>query len=405
MSKQFFELCVNNKLAEAKAMYNDSIDLGLTALGGNTALTLAAHKGHQEVCEWLIEIGSPLDAVTDKGETALIRTAIVGHPKIALALLKAEADTDIIDKEGRTALMYALKGRQDEIVFYLVKCGADIEIADKNGKTAEDYAKAAGTETHSKFTYLLEQDGNEDDDEDEDYEFSGGFIELIEKYGFIGAWRQQQLNKEIDEYQWQLNWEKCELLLGNAEVGVKFTFPIKPLGSYAQSNESWWGALLNTSFDKYPGITSLAESVTELGKKLGVEELEKSSFDGIPFAYMPLLGSVVAGYFKMKSFFIASGETASFLLIITEQAEDNVPFPPAEFMPAMSQIFQVCPQINMRNMFKNYLEYIGFEWKDDGENTIGTCKEGTTPPNGEKTMTAKFNEYNMLTGLDIGYAD
>jgi hypothetical protein len=239
----------------------------------------------------------------------------------------------------------------------------------------------------------------------ENHDFSNGFIELIEKFGFIGAWRQQQLEKEIGDYQWQLDWENEQLQIGNAEVGIKYTFPIKPLGSYAESNSSWWGALLNSGFDKYPGLTDLAASVSETGKNLGVEELEKSSFDDIDFEYMPLLGSVVAGMYKMKSFFIASGETASFLLIIKEEVSDDIPFPPAEFMPAMMQIFEVCPKINMRNMFRHYLEYIGFTHEDDGEETIGSCKDGKLGPNGEKTMTAKFNEHDMLAGLDMEYAD
>jgi len=142
VNQAFFSLCTSNKLAEAQTMYSQEsgIDVAFTALGDNTALCLAAHKGHIEVVKWLIEIGSPLEAKNSEGKTALIRAVFVGHIEIAKTLIEAGADVNAMDKDSRTALIHAAMNKVPELVQMLVENSAKCGITDKTGKTALEYA-------------------------------------------------------------------------------------------------------------------------------------------------------------------------------------------------------------------------------------------------------------------------
>lgn len=92
------------------------------ALGGNaaaitspyrgTALIAAAHLGHEEVVQALIEAGAPLDHVNNLGWTALIEAVILGdggtrHVATVRHLVAAGARRDIADRQGRTPLDHA----------------------------------------------------------------------------------------------------------------------------------------------------------------------------------------------------------------------------------------------------------------------------------------------------------
>lgn len=105
------------------AVTNDLVMLK-TAIGGGanprnvtspydgTALIAAAHLGHAEVVETLIQAGAPLDHVNNLGWTALIEAVILGdgganHQRVVRALLAAGADRRIADRQGRTPLDHA----------------------------------------------------------------------------------------------------------------------------------------------------------------------------------------------------------------------------------------------------------------------------------------------------------
>jgi len=91
-------------------------------LGGNaglitspydgTALIAAAHLGHAEVVQALIDGGAPLDHVNNLGWTALIEAVILGdggarHLATVIELVRAGADRTIADRSGITPLQHA----------------------------------------------------------------------------------------------------------------------------------------------------------------------------------------------------------------------------------------------------------------------------------------------------------
>lgn len=91
---------------------------------GWTALHYAAFGGHGEVATLLIERGADLDPVAPNGQTPLMLAAGSGHLDVAKRLVEADADMDLEDYEGRTALTLALKNGHTAIAEYLRSEGA-----------------------------------------------------------------------------------------------------------------------------------------------------------------------------------------------------------------------------------------------------------------------------------------
>lgn len=85
----------------------------ITSVYIGTALIAAAHLGHHEVVEVLIDGGAPLDHINNLHWTALIEAVVLGdggpdHVETAKALVEAGADVSIGDKDGVTALDHAI---------------------------------------------------------------------------------------------------------------------------------------------------------------------------------------------------------------------------------------------------------------------------------------------------------
>lgn len=122
------------------AVANDVPMLKLAiASGGNTglvtspydgtALIAAAHLGHVEVVQTLIDAKAPLDHVNNLRWTALIESIVLGdggknHVACLKALVDAGADVNIPDVEGVTPLTLAKRHGYTAMVKILEKAGA-----------------------------------------------------------------------------------------------------------------------------------------------------------------------------------------------------------------------------------------------------------------------------------------
>jgi len=77
-----------------------------------TALIAAAHLGHVEIVQTLIDAGAPLDHVNNLNWTALIESIVLGdggarHTATLQALVEAGADVNLADGRGSTPLQLA----------------------------------------------------------------------------------------------------------------------------------------------------------------------------------------------------------------------------------------------------------------------------------------------------------
>lgn len=101
----------------------------ITSPYDGTALIAAAHLGHVEVVEILIDAGAPLDHVNNLDWTALIESIVLGdggskHTATLKALVDAGADVNLGDGYGRSPLQLARQASYSRMVEILSAAGA-----------------------------------------------------------------------------------------------------------------------------------------------------------------------------------------------------------------------------------------------------------------------------------------
>ncbi|MXQ90998.1 hypothetical protein E5288_WYG005530 [Bos mutus] len=87
----------------------------------DTALTIAADKGHYKFCELLINRGAHIDVRNKKGNTPLWLASNGGHFEVVQLLVRSGADVDGADNRKITPLMSAFRKGHVKVVQYLVK--------------------------------------------------------------------------------------------------------------------------------------------------------------------------------------------------------------------------------------------------------------------------------------------
>jgi ankyrin repeat protein len=111
-----------------------SLELGaspgnVTSRYDGTALIAAAHLGHVEVVQILIDAGAPLDHVNNLNWTALIESIVLGdggdrHTATLKALVSAGANVNLADGQGRSPLQLAKQNNFGAMVEILAAAGA-----------------------------------------------------------------------------------------------------------------------------------------------------------------------------------------------------------------------------------------------------------------------------------------
>ncbi|MFO8057895.1 MAG: sodium-dependent transporter [bacterium] len=118
---------------------------------GWTALHFSSRYGHDEVAEYLIEKGAPVDARSAEGATPLLLAAKGAHAKIIEVLLEAGASPEIADEKGRTPLHMAAAQGDEKSAVLLLQNGASVNERDKKGETPLHYAARHGYKTVTKL--------------------------------------------------------------------------------------------------------------------------------------------------------------------------------------------------------------------------------------------------------------
>lgn len=121
---------------------------------GRIALHYAVYS-RVKVVEYLLEIGSPIDARDKYGNTPLHIAAKAKRSKSVELLLRAGALVDAREKRLKTPLMEAAASGSVWVAKPLLNAGADINTTDRSGLTALDYAVGRS----SMITELLINEG------------------------------------------------------------------------------------------------------------------------------------------------------------------------------------------------------------------------------------------------------
>ena len=106
-----------------------------------TALALAASRGHNHVVKYLISKGAFINSRDYLGITPLMRATISGKENVVRTLLDAGANINARSDSGKTALGYAALWNRGNIARILIQRGARTNFKNSNGKTAANLAK------------------------------------------------------------------------------------------------------------------------------------------------------------------------------------------------------------------------------------------------------------------------
>lgn len=107
-----------------------------------SALGLAAYRGHLDVVRILLERGAHVDAQDRRGYTPLMAAAQSGHIAIVRVLLERGADPNSATRSGETALLFAAMFADPDVVRALLDAGARRDTRNSLGDTAESLARA-----------------------------------------------------------------------------------------------------------------------------------------------------------------------------------------------------------------------------------------------------------------------
>jgi hypothetical protein len=120
--------------------------IDLTNAAGETALMMAALKGHADWVRRLLDRGARLDGLAQPGWTPLHYAASGPEPKTVALLLERGARVDVLSPNGSTPLMMAARYGAESSVNLLLAKGADARLRNERELDAADFARGAGRE-------------------------------------------------------------------------------------------------------------------------------------------------------------------------------------------------------------------------------------------------------------------
>ena len=130
------------KVVQFLAKTVKKIDVNAKGRNGETPLINAVKNGHEEVAQWLINVGgADINARGVDSKTALMHAIENGHNLLILWLVGQEAiDINAEDINHKTALMYAVERGNRKVIEWLLLRKADVNARDEQGRTALMYA-------------------------------------------------------------------------------------------------------------------------------------------------------------------------------------------------------------------------------------------------------------------------
>ncbi|XP_078683768.1 uncharacterized protein LOC144917494 [Branchiostoma floridae x Branchiostoma belcheri] len=147
ISKTFFHGARNGDCALVERYHELLANVNAKEHDGNTALHMAAAKGHVDVAAKLLSLLADVDITNDFGDTPLHHTGTKGHPEVAKILIEYDAYVNIRNEDDDTPLHCAARTGHASVVAVLCENRALRNPVNKNG----DYPLHLATEWDQFF--------------------------------------------------------------------------------------------------------------------------------------------------------------------------------------------------------------------------------------------------------------
>jgi ankyrin repeat protein len=154
--EDFFKAIAIDDPAGVQTLLQRGFDPNSRDEKGQLPLFLSLREGSMKVAAVLLQ--SPqlqVDLANDSGETALMMAALKGHAEWVPRLVERGAK---IDRSGWTPLHYAATGPQSSIVAWLLDKGATVDSRSPNGTTPLMMAARYGSEDSVKLLLARKAD-------------------------------------------------------------------------------------------------------------------------------------------------------------------------------------------------------------------------------------------------------
>ncbi|XP_056302439.1 ankyrin repeat and KH domain-containing protein 1 isoform X1 [Danio aesculapii] len=251
----------------------------------DTALTIAADKGHYKFCELLISRGAHIDVRNKKGNTPLWLAANGGHFDVVQLLVQAGADVDAADNRKITPLMAAFRKGHVKVVQYLVKevnqFPSDIEcmryiatIADKEllkkcHQCMETIVKAKdqqAAEANKNASILLKELDLEKSREESKKQ---ALAAKREKRKEKRKKKKEEQKRKLEEEEAKVKEESCEMLDQKEDSAEETEVPIEPPSATTTTTIgiSATSATFTNSFGKKRANVATTPSTNRKNKK------------------------------------------------------------------------------------------------------------------------------------------
>src|SRR5688500_3608210 len=122
----------NNDHAAVQRMIQRGMDPNTSDAHGNTLLIIAASEGYFDLAKLLLTERARVRARNSIGDSALMLAAIRGHLEMVRLLAAYGAD---LNPSGWTPLHYCASGGHTEVCRLLLELGADVNARSENGTT------------------------------------------------------------------------------------------------------------------------------------------------------------------------------------------------------------------------------------------------------------------------------
>jgi len=124
----------------------------------------AARMGRTDVIDALLQLGTNVNTVSEKGYSALILAAYAGQSEAVSNLLAAGADACFLGPRGNTALMGAVfKGHADVVKRLNDTAGCTVDSQSRSGQTALMMAALFGREDIARILVAAGADASFED--------------------------------------------------------------------------------------------------------------------------------------------------------------------------------------------------------------------------------------------------